>query len=212
MKCPHCLDSFHSNLQSKGIDFDKEYYWSVKWEKCPACNKNIIYLCQHNPQSPVQILKSFLVYPKTISRQPLSELIPNTFAQDYKESCLVLSDSPKASAALGRRCLQNLLREKSCVKKANLEKEIEEVLASKQLPSYLAEGIDAVRQLGNFAAHPIKSTNTGEIVDVEPGEAEWILDVLEGLFDFYFVHPKLLKAKRDELNKKLTDAGKPTLK
>ncbi len=212
MKCPHCLDSFHSNLQSKGIDFDKEYYWSVKWEKCPGCNKNIIYLCQQNPQSPVQTLKSFLVYPKTISRQPLSELIPDTLAQDYKESCLVLSDSPKASAALGRRCLQNLLREKSGVKKANLEKEIQEVLASKQLPSYLAEGIDAIRHIGNFAAHPIKSTNTGEIVDVEPGEAEWILDVLEGLFDFYFVHPELLKSKRDELNKKLADAGKPTLK
>jgi hypothetical protein len=29
-----------------------------------------------------------------------------------------------------------------------------------------------VRTIGNFAAHPIKSTSTGTIVDVEPGEAE----------------------------------------
>ncbi len=40
--------------------------------------------------------------------------------------------------------------------------------------------IDAVRVIGNFAAHPIKSKSTGEIVDVEPGEAEWNLNTLEG--------------------------------
>jgi hypothetical protein len=33
--------------------------------------------------------------------------------------------------------------------------------------------LDAIRTIGNFAAHPIKSTSSGEIVDVEPGEAEW---------------------------------------
>jgi hypothetical protein len=35
---------------------------------------------------------------------------------------------------------------------------------------------------------------------------------LETLFDFFFVQPELLKAKRDALNKKLKDAGKPPLK
>ena len=31
----------------------------------------------------------------------------------------------------------------------------------------------------NFAAHPIKSMHTGEVIEVEPGEAEWLLDTLE---------------------------------
>ena len=124
----------------------------------------------------------------------------------------MLQDSAKASAALSRRCLQHVLREKARVKKSNLADEIQQVLDSRKLPSHLAEGIDAVRNIGNFGAHPIKSTNTGEIVDVEPGEAEWNLDVLEGLFDFYFVQPELLKKKREALNKKLADAGKPPMK
>ena len=81
-----------------------------------------------------------------------------------------------------------------------------------QLPSHLAGAIDAIRNLGNFAAHPLKDTNTGEIVDVEPGEAEWLLDVLEQLFDFYFVQPEVLGRKRDELNEKLEAAGKPPMK
>ena len=58
----------------------------------------------------------------------------------------------------------------------------------------------------------IKSTSTGEIVEVEFGEAEWILDVLETLFDFYFVQPAILKIKKDALNKKLSDSGKPLMK
>lgn len=55
-------------------------------------------------------------------------------------------------------------------------------------------------------------TNTGLILGVEPGEAEWLLDVLEALFDFYFVRPARLTAKRDALNKKLAEAGKPPMK
>ena len=80
------------------------------------------------------------------------------------------------------------------------------------LPSHIADGLDAVRNIGNFAAHPIKSQSTGEIVPVEPGEAEWNLDVLESLFDFYFVSPARTKARKEALNKKLADAGKRLLK
>ena len=36
----------------------------------------------------------------------------------------------------------------------DLSKEIDELLASKQLPSHLAAAIDAVRHIGNFAAPP----------------------------------------------------------
>jgi hypothetical protein len=46
----------------------------------------------------------------------------------------------------------------------------------------LASAVDAVRNVGNFAAHPIKSKSTGDVLDVEPGEAEWLLDALERLF------------------------------
>lgn len=117
-----------------------------------------------------------------------------------------------ASAALSRRCLQHLLREKAGVKKGDLTNEIQQVIDSGKLPSHLADAIDAIRNIGNFAAHPVKSTASGEILPVEPGEAEWTLDVLDGLFDFYYVQPAILDRKRAELNAKLADAGKPPLK
>ena len=61
-------------------------------------------------------------------------------------------------------------------------------------------------------AHPIKSQSTGEIVDVEPGEADWNLEALEALFDFYYVQPAKTAARKAALNKKLADAGKPQIK
>ena len=155
--------------------------------------------------------ESTIVYPKSTVR-PVPPEVEKVFANDFTEACLVISDSKKASAALSRRCLQNLLREKAEVKTKDLAEQIQGVLDSGKLPSHLADAIDGVRAIGNFAAHPIKSKHTGEVIEVEPGEAEWLLDTLEGLFDFYFVQPAKLEKKRDALNRKLKEAGKPPLK
>ena len=220
MKCPHCLESFHENLQYTALDAgygrewvaDADGFWSAIHENCPACGRKIIFLILTARGNPREEVKRILVWPKAISRAPLAAEVPEAFSADYREACLVLADSAKASAALSRRSLQHLLRETAGTKKKDLADQIDEVLASKTLPSDLAEAIDAIRAVGNFAAHPLKSTNTGAILDVEPGEAEWLLDVLEALFDFYFVRPARLAAKRAALDQKLTDAGKPPMK
>ena len=154
---------------------------------------------------------TMIVYPKATVR-PIPPEVDEEFARDYREACLVIGDSGKASAALSRRCLQNLLREKAKTKAKDLAPQIDEVLESRKLPSHLADAIDAVRNVGAFAAHPIKSQHTGEVIKVEPGEAEWLLETLEGLFDFYFVQPTKLKKKREALDKKLEEARKPPLK
>jgi siderophore synthetase component len=130
----------------------------------------------------------------------------------FKQACLVLPLSTKASAALSRRCLQGVLRDKAQTKSKDLADQIDELIDSKAVPAYIAEELHAVRNIGNFAAHPTKSKNTGEIVDVEEGEAEWNLDVLESVFDFYFVQPALAAKRKASLNQKLKEAGKPEIK
>jgi hypothetical protein len=47
---------------------------------------------------------------------------------------------------------------------------------------------------------------------VELGEANWNLDVIESLFDFYFVQPAIIKKKKAALNKKLKEVGKKPMK
>jgi Domain of unknown function (DUF4145) len=219
MKCPHCLVSFHDSWDGLSLGSDRKSGWMVTRTICPTCG-NAIVMFGLSEQTyrfgtqlgTIQPIHAFLIYPKAPARAPLPPEVPPKFTSDYKEACLVLADSPKASAALSRRCLQNFLRDHVGVKHGNLDNEIQQVLDSGKLPTYLAEAIDAVRVEGNFAAHPIKSTNTGEIIDVVPGEAEWLLDTLDGLFDFYFVQPATLQKKRKALNAKLADAKKPPLK
>jgi hypothetical protein len=218
MQCPHCLEHFHDSWTYVQLLKDIDKQWGAANTICAACKRVIIGVGAVAYQAsgpgvallPTEVLTR--VYPKRISRSPVPLEVPAEFVTDYREACLVLMDSEKASAALSRRCLQYLLREKAGIKKGDLANEIQQVLDSKQLPGHLAEDLDAVRNIGNFAAHPMKSTHTGEIVDVEPQEAEWSLNLLEGLFDFYFVQPARAKAKRDALNAKLQGAGKPPMK
>ena len=211
MKCPHCLDSFHDTWAYQEVGEDVDCEWIIRTCKCPACSRLIIESIGKKREGypPVYVTKAYIrVRPKSISRSPIPAEVPTTYAEDYREACLVLSDSPKASAALSRRCLQRLLREVVRVKPSDLYNEIQDVLDSRTLPTYLAESIDTIRQIGKYAAHPNKSTSTCEIIEVEPGEAEWSLDTLEGLFDFYFVQPVRMQAKKDALNKKLSDTTK----
>jgi Domain of unknown function (DUF4145) len=152
----------------------------------------------------------FMAYPKTYTRTIPPEVV-DPYRQDFSEACKVLADSPKASAALSRRCLQAILRDKAATQARDLADQIEEVISSGKVPSHIQEGLHAVRQIGNFAAHTMKSTATGVILDVVAGEAEWNLDVLESLFDHYFVQPALTAKRKADLNTKLKAAGKPEL-
>ncbi len=206
MKCPHCLENFHASLQTQELGQDEDGVWEVQSAMCPSCKRASISVStkkrpQHVPYRQIQ------VWPKEINRLSLAPEVTEPFASDYYEACFVLAYSPRASAALSRRCLQALLREKAGVKPSDLSREIDQVVASKMLSPDLAEALDDIRTVGNFAAHPLKSTDAALVLDVEPGEAEWTLDVLEIFFDFYFVQPARLKAKRDALNKKLAEAN-----
>jgi hypothetical protein len=49
----------------------------------------------------------------------------------------------------------------------------------------------------------VKSKSSGDIVDVEEGEAEWLLNALEELFDYCYVAPPQATARRAALNQKL---------
>lgn len=183
--------------------------WITYTMSCPGCRMPMIRLHEHKAGAGAFLIH--YAYPRNALR-PIPKEVGSPYREDFEEACAVLPISPKASAALSRRCLQMVLRDCGGFTQKDLAPQIEAAIASGKLPSHLSEAIDAVRNIGNFAAHPMKSQVTGAIVEVEPGEAEWLIETVDGMFDFYLVQPALLKAKRDALNKKLAEAGKPPLK
>lgn len=219
-QCPHCGRGVHflpakQYISPSGNFAGTQAFTVVETaaysaSQCPSCNLIIVW---------ISITKNiggagseeFLVWPFLGQRKAPPD-VPSHIAKDYVSASRLVNVEPNASAALSRRCLQELLREVAGTTKRDLADQIQEVLDSGTLPSQLADNLDAVRNIGNFAAHLSKSQATGSIVETESEEAEWNLEVLEGLFDFYYVQPEKNRRRRDGLNAKLDTIGKPPMK
>ena len=208
MTCPHCKTKFFNSSRigtSRYLQSEDE--GTVATERiftqvCPECDRYIVEYELHRFDLPEQNIRE-IVWPKVRSEaRPVPPEVPEKFAEDYIEACLVLEDSPKASAALSRRCLQLLLRDELSVNQGTLYSEIQEVLSRPDIPSHISGTLDHIRTIGNFAAHPNKYKTTGEIVPVEQGEAEWCLELIEELFDFCFVAPSRAKKRQKTIDAK----------
>ena len=223
MKCPHCntginIEEYGNFVYPTNDNEETGLGYELYHDHCPECEELIVMLRHgtysknsRGDESLTSATGEEVLYPKH-SIRTIEPEVPDKYKRDHLEACAVLSASAKASAALSRRVLQNVLREELGIRHPNLAQEIDDFIQRKDVPSYLADAVDAVRNVGNFAAHPLKDSNTGEIVEVESGEAEWLLDVNDSLFDFVFVQPKRLEEKKQKLNDKLRALGKPPMK
>lgn len=232
-RCPYCLTVVRFECTTQSLYKDSKQISQISYDDgmvmntskplriiyalCPECDGVVLTVetgvWEEEEPRGFETGDEFVVFPLQTARPPVPNEVKQEsvdIASDYQESALVLNLSPKASSALSRRCLQAVLREKGNANQHNLSDQIDTVMP--HLPTYISESIDAIRNIGNFAAHPMKDQASGQIVDVEPGEAEWNLDVLAMLFDFYYVQPTLAKKKRDALNAKLKAAKKPPMK
>ena len=217
MKCPHCQISFHPEpkqyeLGQHGRTDSWSFEWTASLLTCPACAKPTAFLSYQQNYGRTKFRgETLMAFPQRAAKPPAPPEVPAAISRDYNEAAAVLPISAQASAALSRRCLQHVLSDRKVSASDNLSKAIDAALVS-ALPSHLAENLDAIRNIGNFAAHPQKAEHSGEVVPVEPEEAEWNLEVLELLFDFYYVQPAIASARRAALNSKLAEAGKGPLK
>jgi hypothetical protein len=215
MRCPHCAISVHEGWSVGRLNYHGLLSgWLTQIMKYPECGKDIIRIgaMQGNNLTSDAWMQ---VFPQSTSRGPISSDVPGPIAEDYSQAAKVLSLSPKASAALSRRCLQAVLKDAGYQQK-DLAKQIDAVLnevdSKKALPTAVHATLDAIRNFGNFSVHPITDQTTTQIVDVEEHEAEFCLDILDAAFDHYYVRPAEAKRRRAALDAKLKAAGKPVSK
>jgi hypothetical protein len=220
-KCPHCGTGVRfetvqlngtSGSQRASINTVSGQNLTLLIFGCPVCGRPVVVAQFERQTATANLVSQNLLWPDSAVRPIPKEVESEALdlAEDFRESLAVYPKSKKASAALSRRCLQYILAHKGGAKRRDLADQIEEVLPS--LPAQLALNVDAIRQVGNFAAHPMKSTSSGEIAQVEDGEAEWLIEVLKELFEHYYVAPARATARRTALNSKLAELGKPPLK
>lgn len=209
MKCPYCNTSIHEewiekvfvNEKSSGFDRNDDFFegYSFDYLFCPECENLIIklryskYGCELDDYDKFYMLypnDEEIIYPKFPSSIPLNDAIPEKYRKIYQESEQVNNISPRASATLSRYLLQMILHEELKILKRNLDEELKELEKLNNIPSKLVAMLQVMRRIANFGAHPKKSTNSNEIVEVEEGESNVMLDLLNELFDYVFIKPK----------------------
>ena len=123
--------------------------------------------------------------------KPQPDYIPAHIRKDYEEACKIAQLSPNASAVLARRCLQSMIRDFCNITEKTLHKEIEKLKISveeRKIPSVTEESIQAIdniRKMGNIGAHMEKPT--GILIDIEPEEADLLIQLIETLFKDWYV-------------------------
>ena len=215
-QCKYC--SHHSTItdpdkfsQWMYIDMNKSTYgpigFRIKAIKCPnsKCNEltievnltEAVYIedfCEWN-WIPTKIIQEWKLLPES-EAIVLPDYIPEPIKQDYYEACRIRDLSPKAAATLARRCLQGMIRDFFGISKLRL---IDEIKAIKdKVDQNVYEAIEAVRQVGNIGAHMKKKIDM--IIDVEPGEAQLLIELIEYLIEVWYVARK----KDEDLLSKIT--------
>ena len=195
-RCPFCGNimslingsNYKTNyISNQGAIFNREallgvkidYCFKVTTYLCPSCEKMSIHI--ENDSYPPEGLNR-MVYPLSSAKQ-FPDYIPLSIRQDYEEAYAIFPYSPKAAAALCRRCLQGMIRDFFKVNARTLKEEIE-AIREKVTPAQW-RAIDAVRNIGNIGAHMEKDVNL--IIEISEDEAKPLLQLIELLLEKWYV-------------------------
>ncbi len=137
----------------------------VEQHHCPRCKQLVITAYRREHVSGASgsaavgpVVLTIPVYPATPNGRPIpSRLLAENegAALDYEEAWRISTVSPRGSAALSRRCVQQVLESRFEAKKsANLEQQIKASMAAGHVPEELGGKLQNVRRLGNGAVHP----------------------------------------------------------
>jgi hypothetical protein len=115
--------------------------------------------------------------------KPFPTYVPGQIRADYKEMCLIVDRSPRASATLGLKCLQEMIHDFWGVKKASL---IEGIAAIKDKVEPLTwRALESVLQTGNLGDYMKKDADV--IVDVGFDEAKLLIELIQKLLSDWYI-------------------------
>jgi len=136
------IKSFLSYLKSQHPSSlaDEEISSDFLFLRCVSCEKQSIWV------------NSELVYPETNKVDSPNDDLPKKVKEIYLEAAKISDASPRASAALLRLALQELLNELGA-KKDNLSNAIEDLANTESDPTII-KASETVRITGNHAVHP----------------------------------------------------------
>lgn len=191
--CPHCHK--HTSLTPAPVKYkhgSSIYKTNAFWEKnsyetwwigvCNACDEPVLVL--NNGER---------VFPAPLPT-PTSEDIPGAIRSDLDEAKICISVTAyRAAAVMARRAMQVAAKDKGATAD-KLVTQIHELLKSGKITTDLKDWADAVRWIGNDAAHPNGAEVTQE-------DAEDVLHLAEQFLHVLYVAPAVAAGLKKRLGK-----------
>jgi hypothetical protein len=233
IKCPYCSrdipcrwEPLHTlNLAGdpkEGIELRDETgrpyeRYDIHWTQCfsDECGQVIVRVSKVGFDArnlELIHVDEWLAVPRKRAPRPIDPFIPEEFSKPYIRASLILEDAPDMSGGLSRRILQDLLEKFAGRSEYKLEERIDKFIEDSAHPSHVKENLHHLRDIGNFAAHTKANKETGEIVEVGHKEAEWTLDVIDGLFEYFIVGPEKNRQRRVAWDQKRGSQNPPAKK
>ncbi len=201
MECPHCQVEVDLKPHVFALGQDQEGTWQVSSCRCPACDRLIVDIGTVEG-------RTYPVWPGS-SRPRLSDDVPADLADEYHTAARILADSPEASAAISRRLLQRFLAERAGFGGGGLADQVRRATECEEMPSYMKEALRVLARVAKLASDGHKSLHPEALATPEPGEPEWLLDVLQSLFEFSFVQPARMRRRLDALEEMIAPDAQP---
>jgi hypothetical protein len=126
MERPHCRVHIHERWEEAPLggmsspngpgllmpatNFGPEYVWFQRATLCPNCKGLIVDIFAYNVKNKHKT-EYERAFPNRRLAPEIDKSVPSHIKQDYIEASAVLDVSARGSAALSRRCLQNVLRD-----------------------------------------------------------------------------------------------------
>jgi len=202
MECPHCRAELTAKPHVFALGIDQDGTWQVSNTRCPVCDRLIVNLCTKEGCT-------YPAWPVSSTRALLSDDVPTDYSDDYHTAEQIIFFSPEASAALSRRSLHIFLATQVRAGHGGLADQIRQATLAPDLPAYLKQALSKLAAIAKLETDSPKSLHPEALSAVEPGEAEWLLDVLQSLYDLYFVEPARMQRKQDALEESVAPPAPP---
>jgi Domain of unknown function (DUF4145) len=192
--CPSCqvyASQLYSTLYAMGISHSSGVFHGKQAFNETLKSNWIVTKCQHCREIAIWDGDK-LVFPKSTIAPPPNIDLTEEIKTDYLEAALVLTDSPRAAAALLRLALQKLCKQLG-ENGENINTDIKN-LVKKGLNPLVQKSLDALRITGNNAVHP------GEISLIEaPERVLQLFNLINFIADKLLTEPKQIESFYDEL-------------
>lgn len=155
---------------------------------------------------PIESSDSWIALPRAIIPF-IDPSVPPRYAQDFREAWAIIDYSHRMSTVLARKVLQDLLAQYANLTDYMLDKNVAAFIADTDHPRRIRENMDYLRVLANMGAHT-KKDKLGDPLEATKEEAEWTLELISELFEYFIIDPIRDKEKREAINERLKSAGK----